>query len=77
MTSTQGSCNRPCYGGAIEKGSEVFLVGSHSKARVQQVGVYMGPERVNTDKVPAGNIIAITSAKNAVAGRPSATSEGR
>jgi len=56
------------YGGAIEKGSEVFLVGSHSKARVQQVGVYMGPERVNTDKVPAGNIIAITSAKNAVAG---------
>ncbi len=56
------------YGGAIEKGSEVFLVGSHSKARVQQVGVYMGPERVNTDKVPAGNIVAITGAKNAVAG---------
>lgn len=56
------------YGGAIEKGSEVFIVGSHSKARVQQVGVYMGPERVNTDKVPAGNIVAITGAKNAVAG---------
>ncbi|HIH65286.1 elongation factor EF-2 [Methanothermobacter thermautotrophicus] len=56
------------YGGTIEKGSEVFLVGSHSKARVQQVGVYMGPERVNTDKVPAGNIVAITGAKNAVAG---------
>jgi elongation factor 2 len=38
------------------------------KARTQQVGVYMGPERINTDKVPAGNIVAITGAKNAVAG---------
>lgn len=56
------------YGGTIEKGSEIFFVGSMGKARTQQVGVYMGPERVNTDKVPAGNIVAITGAKNAVAG---------
>ncbi len=35
------------YGGAIEKGTEVYLVGSHGKSRVQQVGVYFGPERVN------------------------------
>ena len=28
----------------------------------------MGPERINTDKVPAGNIVAITGAKNAMAG---------
>ena len=56
------------YGGTIEKGSEIFFVGSHAKARTQQVGVYFGPERVNTDTVPAGNIVAITGAKNAVAG---------
>jgi len=56
------------YGGTLEKGSEIFFVGSHGKNRIQQVGVYMGPERVNTDKVPAGNIVAITGAKNAVAG---------
>ena len=56
------------YGGTIEKGSEIFFVGSHGKARIQQVGVYMGPERINTDKVPAGNIVAITGAKNAMAG---------
>ena len=56
------------YGGTIEKGSEIYFVGSHGKARIQQVGVYMGPERINTDKVPAGNIVAITGAKNAVAG---------
>jgi len=56
------------YGGTIEKGREIYFVGSMGKARTQQVGVYMGPERVNTDKVPAGNIVAITGARNAVAG---------
>ncbi|MGZ4857817.1 MAG: elongation factor EF-2, partial [Methanobacteriaceae archaeon] len=56
------------YGGTLEKGSEIFFVGSHGKARTQQVGVYFGPERVNTDRVPAGNIVAITGARNAVAG---------
>jgi len=56
------------YGGTLEKGKEIYFVGSMGKARTQQVGVYMGPERVNTDKVPAGNIVAITGARNAVAG---------
>ena len=56
------------YGGTIEKGTEIYFVGSHGKARTQQVGVYFGPERINTDKVPAGNIVAITGARNAVAG---------
>ena len=56
------------YGGTIEKGTEIFFIGSHGKARIQQVGVYMGPERINTDKVPAGNIVAITGARNAMAG---------
>ena len=56
------------YGGAIEKGTEVYLVGSHGKSRVQQVGVYFGPERVNTDRVPAGNIVYVAGAKGAIAG---------
>lgn len=56
------------YGGSIKKGTEVYLVGSHAKARTQQVGVYFGPERVNTDAVPAGNIVAITGARGAIAG---------
>ncbi|MDI9623640.1 MAG: elongation factor EF-2 [Methanothermobacter sp.] len=56
------------FGGTIKKGDEIFLVGSHTTSRVQQVGVYMGPERINTDVVPAGNIVAITGAKNVVAG---------
>lgn len=56
------------YGGTVEPGSEVFLVGSHAKSRVQQVGVYFGPERVPAERVPAGNIVYITGAKGATAG---------
>ena len=56
------------YGGTIEKGTEIYLVGSHAKSRVQQVGIYFGPERVNTDNVPAGNIVYIAGAKGAIAG---------
>ncbi len=56
------------YGGTVEPGSEVYLVGSQAKSRVQQVGVYFGPERVSTEKVPAGNIVYITGAKGATAG---------
>jgi elongation factor 2 len=56
------------YGGTISKGTEVYLVGSHSKSRVQQVGVYFGPERVNTDDVPVGNIVYIAGARGAIAG---------
>ena len=40
------------------------------KARVQQVGVYFGPERVNTDNVPAGNIVYVAGARGAIAGKP-------
>jgi elongation factor 2 len=56
------------YGGTVQQGSEVYLVGSHAKSRVQQVGVYFGPERVPTETVPAGNIVYITGAKGATAG---------
>ena len=56
------------YGGTVEQGTEVYLVGSQAKSRVQQVGVFFGPERVPTEKVPAGNIVYITGAKGATAG---------
>ena len=65
------------YGGTIEKGTEVYLVGSHVKSRVQQVGVYFGPERVNTDKVPAGNIVYIAGAKGSVAGETICSPESK
>ncbi|WP_067147402.1 elongation factor EF-2 [Methanobrevibacter olleyae] len=65
------------YGGTVEQGTEVYLVGSRAKSRVQQVGVYFGPERVATEKVPAGNIVYITGAKGATAGETICSPENK
>jgi elongation factor 2 len=56
------------FSGSIKKGTEVNLYNMKSKARIQQVGVYMGAERVIAEEVPAGNIAAITGLKEAIAG---------
>jgi elongation factor 2 len=56
------------FSGSIQKGMEVYLYNMKSKARIQQVGIYMGAERVIAEKVPAGNIAAITGLKEAIAG---------
>jgi len=56
------------FSGTLEKGKEVRLVGAGKEARVQQVGVYMGPDRVMVDRVPAGNIAAIIGMKEARVG---------
>ena len=65
------------YGGTVEQGTEVYLVGSQARSRVQQVGVFFGPERVPTEKVPAGNIVYITGAKGATAGETICSPENK
>ena len=56
------------FSGTLEKGKVVRLVNAGRDARVQQVGVYMGPDRVMVDRVPAGNIAAIVGMKDAYVG---------
>jgi elongation factor 2 len=56
------------FSGTVEKGKSVRLVGLGQEARIQQVGIYMGPDRIIVDKVPAGNIAAIVGMKEAVVG---------
>ncbi|MGQ9788256.1 MAG: elongation factor EF-2 [Candidatus Hadarchaeaceae archaeon] len=56
------------FSGTVEKGKMVKLVGLGREARIQQVNVYMGPDRVMVDKVPAGNIAAIIGMKEAIVG---------
>ena len=56
------------YGGTLEKSSEIYLVGSHGKSRVQQAGIFMGAETIDTGKVPVGNIAYLTGVKGASAG---------
>ena len=56
------------YGGALKKGDEVYIVGSKTKARIQQVGVFNGSKTIPTERVPAGNIAYVTGIKEATAG---------
>jgi len=55
---------------------EVYTSGSIKKSRVQQVGIFMGPERLEVDKIPAGNIAAVTGLKEAIVGSTVTTLEG-
>jgi len=56
------------FSGTVSQGQDVYLVGAKSTERVQQVSVYMGASRINTDSVSAGNIVGITGLKRAFAG---------
>jgi elongation factor 2 len=51
------------FSGTLRKGVKVRIDGKRD-ASVQQVCLYMGPERVNLDEVPAGNIAAIVGMKD-------------
>ncbi|MFH1722536.1 MAG: elongation factor EF-2 [Candidatus Altiarchaeota archaeon] len=56
------------FSGRIERGATVSLIGAKKSERIQQVGVYMGATRLNTDSVCAGNIVGVTGLKSAFAG---------
>lgn len=56
------------YGGTLHGEDEVHLVGSKQKSRIQQVGIFLGAETIDTGKVPVGNIAYVTGIKDATAG---------
>ncbi len=63
------------FSGRITQGEDVYLIGAKSTERVQQVSFYMGATRVNTESVPAGNIVGITGLKKAFAGESVSTED--
>ncbi len=56
------------FSGTLEVGKEVHLVNAKKDARIQQVGIYMGPDRVTVEKAPAGNIAAVIGMEDAIVG---------
>ncbi|RLF96636.1 elongation factor EF-2 [Thermococci archaeon] len=56
------------FSGVLERGREIHLVNAKKDYKVQQVAIYIGPERVQVEKVPAGNIAAIIGSKEARVG---------
>jgi elongation factor 2 len=56
------------FSGKIQRGQELYVIGMPNKNRVQQVNVMVGPDRIPIDYVSAGNIVAATGIRDAIAG---------
>ena len=63
------------YSGTLKPGMELYIVDRKTKNRVQTVGVFMGPKRVELPEVPAGNIVAVVGLRDAIAGSTCSTLE--
>ena len=64
------------FSGSLTRGMEVYVSGAPKTNRIQQVGIFMGPERLEVDVIPAGNIAAVTGLKDAIVGSTVTTLEG-
>ncbi|AKB24304.1 Translation elongation factor 2 [Methanosarcina sp. MTP4] len=64
------------FSGSFYRGLEVYTSGTAKKSRVQQVGIFMGPERLEVETIPAGNIAAVTGLKEAFVGSTVTTLDG-
>jgi elongation factor 2 len=56
------------FAGRLRKGMELQVIGTKLKNRVQNVSLFMGPERLLVDEVTAGNIAAVVGLTDAFAG---------
>ncbi|RLI76446.1 elongation factor EF-2 [Archaeoglobales archaeon] len=56
------------FSGTLKAGMELNIVDRRIRNRIQTVGLFMGPRRVEVSEVPAGNIVAIVGLRDAVAG---------
>ena len=56
------------YSGKIERGQELYVVGMPKVNRVQQVNLMVGADKIPVDYVSAGNIVAATGIRDAIAG---------
>ncbi|MFP3950312.1 MAG: elongation factor EF-2 [Candidatus Micrarchaeia archaeon] len=52
------------FSGKIEKGDSVYVASKKKFYKIQQVGVYMGPDRVAAERLLAGNIGSIVGMKD-------------
>ncbi|MCP1662667.1 MAG: elongation factor EF-2 [Methanocalculus sp. MSAO_Arc1] len=57
------------FSGKLSRGMELYVVGTAGKPnRLQQVGIFMGPTRVEVEQIVGGNIAAVTGLKDAIVG---------
>ncbi|OPY30866.1 MAG: Elongation factor 2 [Methanomassiliicoccales archaeon PtaU1.Bin124] len=56
------------FSGKIVRGQELYIAGMPNPNRVQTVSLSVGADRIPVDEVDAGNIVAVSGLKDAVAG---------
>ncbi|MBN3037449.1 MAG: elongation factor EF-2 [Candidatus Diapherotrites archaeon] len=56
------------FSGTVRKGLKLRLSNASVENTVQSVGLYMGAERLNVERVYSGNIVALTGLRDAYAG---------
>ncbi len=56
------------FSGTIKRGQEVRMLGQHKTTRIQQVSIYKGPQRIQMEEIPAGNIVGIVGLADAFSG---------
>ncbi len=57
------------FSGSLKRGDGLYVMGSAKKEnRLQQVGIFMGPKRVEVEEIVAGNIAAVTGLRDAIVG---------
>ncbi|MFH0832986.1 MAG: elongation factor EF-2 [Candidatus Aenigmatarchaeota archaeon] len=56
------------FSGVIKRGQEIKMIGQHRTARIQQVSIYKGPQRITMEEIPAGNIVGIVGLPDAFSG---------
>lgn len=61
------------FSGTLTRGQELFVTGTANTNRVQSVAISMGAERMEVDKIPAGNIAAVTGLRDAIVGSTGST----
>jgi len=64
------------FSGSLERGQELFISGMPNQNRIQQVGVFMGAERLEVEQIPAGNIAAVTGLRDAIVGSTVSSAKG-
>lgn len=57
------------FSGSLKRGDVLYVMGTAKKEnRLQQVGIFMGPKRVEVEEIVAGNIAAVTGLRDAIVG---------
>ncbi|RRJ32696.1 elongation factor EF-2, partial [Halocatena pleomorpha] len=63
------------FSGTLERGQDLYVSGTAGTNRIQSVGIFMGGEREEVERVPAGNIASVTGMRDAIAGSTASSVE--